>query len=144
MTDEQVENPEAVLAELRRAQEDLKVLREQLNTLKTERDALQTQVAELDSDEWVKKALTAETKLGLSKSGLKDADRLIKYVGTEGLAFDDKGNLTGLDERLKELQKDLPELFDPKRRVGGQADIHADGQAKQDPFRDSIRNALKG
>jgi hypothetical protein len=64
--------------------------------------------------------------VALASTGVKDADRLMKYVGTDGLDFDDKGNLTGLEERLKTLKTDLPELFDVKRRVGGKADIHAD------------------
>ena len=124
---EEVQNPEAVLAELRRAQADLKELRSSMRTLEEERNALRGQVESLSADEMRVRALAAETKLALQSQGLKDPDRLIKYVGTDGLDCSEDGGLTGLDERLTQLKTDLPELFDTKRRVGGKADIHADG-----------------
>lgn len=123
---EEIKNPEAVLAELRRAQADLKELRSTLKSLETERDTLKSQVETLSADEMRLRALTAETKLALSAQGIGDVDRLIKYVGTDGLDFGEDGKITGLDERLTSLREDLPEVFDAKRRVGGKADIFAD------------------
>lgn len=140
---EEVKNPEAVLAELRRAQEDLKALRAEHTALGQERDALKKSVEE---DTWRAKALLAEAKNALGAQGIKDADRLMPYVGVDGLDFDDDGKVTGLDERLTQLKKDLPEIFDPKRRAGGKADIFADNSVEQktDPLRESVRNVLNG
>lgn len=139
---EQVNNPEAVLAELRRAQEDLKSLREENKALTDERDSLKEAVD--GESPFKEKAIEAETKLALQGLGLSDPDRLIRYVGKEGLDFDDKGGLTGLNERIEQLKSDLPELFDVKRTVGGKADIFANDSAevKQDPFRAAVKQAL--
>ena len=109
---EEVKNPEAVLAELRRAQEDLKNLRAEYNKLTQERDDFKKQV---EDDVWKTKALLAETKNALAKQGIKDADRLMPYIGTDGLELSEDGKVNGLDERLKQLRADLPEVFDPKR-----------------------------
>lgn len=142
--EEKVENPEAVLAELRRAQADLKELRAENKTLKAERDTLQASVDSLSTDEMRVKALKAETKLALQAQGIKDVDRLMPYIGTEGLDFDDKGAVSGLEDRLKTLKKDLPEVFDPKVRAGGRADIFANDSAevREDPFKHAVRQAL--
>lgn len=144
MSDEEVKDPAAVLAELRRVQEDLKAVRAELKTTQDERDGLKSQVESLGSDEMRTKALLAETKLALQKQGIKDVDRIIKYVGTEGLDFDDKGGVSGLEDRLKTLKTDLPEIFDPKVRAGGKADIFANdsGEVKEDPFRSAVHSAL--
>lgn len=117
---EEVKNPDAVLAELRRAQEDLKTLRAENKRLT---DAI---AAAPNEDEFKKRAIAAETKLALAAQGIKDTDRLMPYIGTDGIDFDEEGNLTGLNERVAQLKIDLPEVFDPKRRVGGKADIFAD------------------
>jgi chromosome segregation ATPase len=128
-TDEQVQDPAAVLAELRRAQQDLKDLRTELRSLKDEKDALEKKAESFNEDTWRLRALTAETKAALNSKGIKDADRLIPYIGTDGLDFDDEGKLTGLDERMKKLETDLPEVFNPKVRAGGKGDIFANDVA---------------
>lgn len=125
---EEVQNPEAVLAELRRAQEDLKGLRAELKSLeaaKTEAESALETLRSAGPDEWKVKALLAETKVALGNQGIKDVERLMPYVGTDGLDFDETGKVTGLDDRLKKLKVDLPEIFDPKVRAGGKADIFA-------------------
>ena len=128
---EEVKNPEAVLAELRRAQEDLKKVRAELKDAQTERDSAVQKLESNSPDEWRKRALTAETKLALHNQGIKDADRLMPYVGTEGLDFDEDGKVVGLDERLTKLKADLPEIFDPKVRAGGKGEIFADTPANK-------------
>lgn len=126
---EEVQNPEAVLAELRRAQADLKELRAEHAALQEEREGLNKQLESLNSDEMRLRALKAETKLALQGQGIKDADRLMPYIGTEGLDFGEDGAVVGLDERLTTLRKDLPEVFDPKVRAGGRGDIFANDSA---------------
>lgn len=139
MTEEnaEIKDPAGLLAAYTKAKEDLVNLR-------NENKALTKQIEEVNTDEFRGRALKAETKLALQAQGIKDVDRLMPYIGTEGLDFDEKGQVTGLDDRLKALQKDLPEIFDAKRRVGGKADIHANGEVetKVDPFRQAIHNAL--
>jgi hypothetical protein len=36
--------------------------------------------------------------------------------------FDDNLNVVGFEDQFSQLKEDLPEIFDPKLRVGGQAD----------------------
>lgn len=124
---ESVQNPEAVLAELRRLQEDFKSLKAERDKLVKEAETLRESAKE---DVWRLRALAAETKTALNSQGIKDVDRVMKYVNTDGLDFDENGKLTGLDERLAEWKKDLPEIFDAKRRAGGKGDIFADSPAE--------------
>lgn len=138
MTDEnEVRDPAGLLAAYNKAKEDLVSLR-------TEYKALEDKVAGMSTDEFRLKALSAETRLALQAQGIKDVDRLMPYIGTDGLDFSEDGKVTGLSERMDALRKDLPEVFDPKVRAGGKADIFANDsvEVKQDPFRAAIHNAL--
>lgn len=133
----EVRDPDGLLAAYNKAKEDLVALR-------NEHKALQDQVASLNTDEFRLKALSAETKLALQAQGIKDVDRLMPYIGTDGLDFDADGKVTGLDDRLKNLRKDLPEVFDAKVRAGGRADIFANDnvEVKENPLRAAIHNAM--
>lgn len=68
------------------------------------------------------RAVKAEAKLRLASAGVKDADRLAKYLDLSKVEFDEEGNIKGLDEQIEGLKGDFAEVFDPKRRVGGLAD----------------------
>lgn len=140
---EEIQNPEAVLAELRRTQEDLKNLRAELKTVTEERNTLKAAVEE-NNLPFKDKAIEAETKLALKGLGLDDPDRLMRYIGKDGIDFDENGGLSGLNERIEQLKSDLPELFDVKRRVGGKADIFANDTAEpqKDPLREAVRAAI--
>jgi hypothetical protein len=133
----EVKDPAGLLAAYEKAKADLVALR-------NENKALQSQVETLNADEFRARALKAETKLALQAQGIKDVDRLMPYIGTEGLDFDADGKVSGLSERMESLRKDLPEVFDPKVRAGGKADIFANDsvETKQDPFRAAIHSAL--
>lgn len=139
MTDEtkEIRDPEGLLAAYDKAKADLVALR-------AEHKALQDQVANATPDEYRVKALNAETRLALQAQGIKDVDRLMPYIGVDGLDFDADGKVTGLDDRLTALKKDLPEVFDPKVRAGGKGDIFADNsvETKVDPFRSAVHKAL--
>lgn len=76
------------------------------------------------------RTLQAEAKLRLSALGIKEPDRIVKYLDFEGVDFDDQDNLKGLDERIDVVKADFPELFDVKRRVGGRADAAANTATK--------------
>lgn len=139
MTEENTEVRDAsgLLAAYEKAKADLVALR-------NENKSLQDKVTELGESPYRAQALAAETRLALQAQGIKDVDRLMPYIGTDGLDFDADNKVTGLNDRLTALKKDLPEIFDPKVRAGGKADIFAEGavETKQDPFRAAIHNAL--
>lgn len=137
-TTEQVQDPAAVLAELRRAQEDLKALRAENKQLKKATESE-------DSDVWKSRAVQAEARLALANQGLKDAGRVLKHMDLESVGFDADGNLTGLDESLETFKADFPELFDVKKRVGGKADIFADDAATKTVSASELQaRALRG
>jgi hypothetical protein len=119
MSEEEVKDPQAVLAELRRAQEDLK-------TLRSENKNLQTQLEGVNEDavnKWRIRAVKAEAKVHLESQGVKDADRILKYVDLKDVDFDENEKLVNFDDKITTIKTDFPELFDVKRRVGGKADI---------------------
>jgi hypothetical protein len=94
---------------------------------RTQRDEYKAQAEAGEANEAFKnRALQAEAKLKLTALGVKDTDRLVKYIDYTHAAFDDEGNITGLDEQIESLKNDFSEVFDPKRRVGGKADAAAD------------------
>lgn len=125
--DAEIRDSAKVLESLRSANAEAKKFRE-------ERDALQERVASLEGDEgiarWKQKAVVAYAKDALRAEGVKDVSRVLKYIDLGGVDLDDEDNLVGFPEKLAALKKDLPELFDVKKRVGGAADAFADGTVK--------------
>lgn len=124
----EIKDPEALLKAYEQAKKDLVALRDKNKTLESQ---VETLSSDTGADTWKARALKAETRLALKDQGVKDVDRLMKFVDTEGLDFDDEGNVTGLTEKLDGLKNDLPEIFDPKRRAGGKADIFADNAVEK-------------
>lgn len=138
---EQVRNEEGLLAAYNHLKEEIRKISAERDELVKSRDALQEAA---DNDEWRNRALLAEIKSSLTSRGLKDVERLVPLLGTEGIEFDDEGKVKGLDERLTAKSKEYPELFDPKRRAGGKADVFANepSEPKVDPLREQVRQAL--
>lgn len=125
----EIEDPAAVLAALERYKKENQKFRE-------ERDAAQARVQELEGDDtatkWKRRTVEAEAKNRLMAAGIKETDRLVKYIDVEGVEVDDEGGLKGLDDAIEGIKKDFPELFDPKRQVGGKADTFADDPADKE------------
>lgn len=109
------------------SQEDLDKIQNRLDESKAEAKKFR-----LERDEWKSKAdnnevnatlkaraLKAEAKLAVAGLGVKDADRAVKFVSLEGVDFDEEGNVTGLTEAIEAAKVELPEVFDPKKRVAG-------------------------
>ena len=110
-----------------KAKADLVALRSENKDLKANQD---DGTADEKVAEWKKRAIRAEAKVALEETGVKNADRILKYANLDSVDFDEEGNLTGLDESIDSIKQDFPELFDKKRRAGSSsADIHADNPA---------------
>ncbi len=110
-------DPKAVLAALDRAKNDAKKFREEKERLEIDLNSSNQKIAEFSG-----KLLKEKVAQRLSAEGLKEPKRFIKYLDTLKLDFDENLEVTGLDEQLEQLKADLPEIFDAKLRVGGQAD----------------------
>jgi len=124
--EEEVKDPQALLKAYREAVEDLKTLREENKTLK-----------EAGSDEviekWKTRAIRSEAKLAVQATGVQDSERVLKYLNLDGVDFNDKDEVTGLDDKLEEIKKDFPELFDAKKRAGrSSVDIHDEKPANSE------------
>lgn len=126
---EEVKDPQGLLKAYRELQQTVVSLR-------NEKKELETQLENTSEDavnEWKKRAVKAEAKVALQGQGIKDTDRLMKYLNLDGVDFDDEGNLSGLDEKVSEVKADFPELFDVKKRAGrSSADIHEKQPAKEE------------
>jgi hypothetical protein len=142
-TMDEVRDPQGLLTAYNNLKEEIKRISAERDSLTKEKEALE---AASKDNAWRNRALLAEVKASLTNKGLKDADRLLKVLGTDGIDFDDEGNITGLDERVKEATKDFPELFDPKVRAAGKANAHASEtvETKRDPIREAVSSALTG
>lgn len=113
-------------------QAELETVRRALSKANAEAKSYRERAEALESDDsvmvWKDKALKSEVKAALKEQGVKDTDRVLKVLDLEGVDIDDAGKLTGFDEKVTATKKDWPELFDAKRRVGGAADIFAEGE----------------
>lgn len=131
----EIKDPKAVLAALERAKNDAKRYREEADGLRQEladmsqkHEALQASLKQYEEGESVwqdraKKALVAKAVSG------PNAERILKFIDMDSITFDEEGNLAGVDEAVSKVKADLPELFDPKKRVGGAADLFAEGDS---------------
>jgi hypothetical protein len=66
--------------------------------------------------------LREKIKQRLSEEGIKDSSRVLKFMDMNSLQFDENLDVIGFEDQMEKLRNDLPEIFDPKLRVGGQAD----------------------
>lgn len=113
----EIKDPKAVLSALERAKNEAKRFREEKEALENNVSSLTQQNSAMSG-----KLLREKTRSAINDLGIKDADRLIKYVDFNQLDFDDNFDVIGLSDQIDNIRKDLPELFDPKLRVAGQAD----------------------
>jgi hypothetical protein len=116
-TSTEIKDPVAVLAALDRAKNDAKRFR-------MEKEAAEQEVASVRE-----KANMIQSKLkndkivrSLMENGVPNADKLLKYIKTSEINLTDDFEIEGLDVQLDDLRNDFPELFDPKKIVGGKAD----------------------
>jgi hypothetical protein len=112
-----IEDPKAVLSALERAKSDAKKYREQAEELEktiTQKDSTISQYGQTILNEKLSQKLFNE--------GIKDPERIIKFINKDEISLDDDLNIIGFEDQFEKLRSDLPEVFDAKLRVGGQAD----------------------
>lgn len=111
-------------------QEDIDKMEAALSRYKTENEKFRTQrdeyKAQAESGEanaaLRERVLKAEAKAKLTATGAKDAERFAKYIDFSKVGIDEENNIVGLDDQIEAIKGDFAEVFDPKKRVGGQAD----------------------
>jgi hypothetical protein len=138
-TEVEIKDPKAVLDALERAKSDAKKHREAADALQAEIEGLKESAeamrAQIESYESGDSEWKSRTKELLIKDALdtKSAGRVMKFLDLDSIDFDEDGKLTGLDEAVSRVKADLPELFDSKKRVGGEADLFEKGEAPKKP-----------
>lgn len=110
-------DPKAVLAALDRAKSDAKKFREQKEQLEVDLNSTNQKIAEFSG-----KLLHEKVLQKISAEGVKDPRRLLKFMDLTKFEFDDNFDVVGFEDQFSQLKEDLPEIFDPKLRVGGQSD----------------------
>lgn len=116
-TEPVIEDAKAVLSALERAKNDAKKFREEKEKLEIDLNNKDQAIAEYSG-----KLLKEKIIQKLAAEGLKDPSRFLRFINTTNLQFDENDEIVGLNEQLEQLKQDLPEIFDAKVRVGGQAD----------------------
>ena len=110
-------DPKAVLAALDRAKSDAKKFREEKEKLEIDLNSSNQKIADFSG-----KLLHEKVLQKISAEGVKEPRRLLKFMDLNKFEFDENLEVVGFEDQFKQLQEDLPEIFDPKLRVGGQAD----------------------
>ena len=116
-TSTEIKDPVAVLAALERAKNDAKRFR-------MEKEAAEQEIAITKEKAELIQAKLKNDKIirTLMENGVPNADKLLKYIKTSEIQLTDDFEIDGLDNQLIDLRNDFPELFDPKKIVGGRAD----------------------
>ena len=112
-----IEDPKAVLSALERAKGDAKKFREEKEQLEVDLNSKNQIISEYSG-----KLLREKVMQKISKEGIKDPQRVLKFIDLSKLEFDEDFEVIGFEDEFSNVKQDLPELFDPKLRVGGQAD----------------------
>jgi hypothetical protein len=112
-----IEDPKAVLSALERAKSDAKKYREQAEELQNTVNQKDEALLKYNSA-----ILNEKINQKLLSEGIKNPERVLKFLSTENLTVDEEFNLIGFEDNFEQLKSELPELFDAKLRVGGQAD----------------------
>lgn len=115
-----IEDPAAVLNALERAKSEAKKFREEKEKLEADLQSSTALAAGYSS-----KLLEEKVKSKFEASGIKDPGRFMRFVDFNKISLDSNNDIAGFDDQLESLKNDLPEIFDPKLRVGGQADTAA-------------------
>lgn len=122
MSEVEIKDPEAVLAALERAKNDAKRYREELEALQTEHTSVKEQLDKYQGD------LKGTRLRAAIKEAGAEPDRVMRYLKEEEIALSDDG-LEGFEAEFNRVKTELPELFDAKRRVGGNVEMFPENEA---------------
>jgi len=126
-TDDKFTPPSEV--EWKKVQRKLKRANTQAQNLRTELDSKEKSGKEVDADTekkfrdegrseaekvWKPRFVKQAAKAAFSQAGAKSVDRLIRMLDLEEIDVDEDGDIDGLDEQIRDLKKEVPELFGPK------------------------------
>jgi hypothetical protein len=112
-----IEDPAAVLGALERAKSEAKKFREEKERLEVQLQDTNNLVSNFST-----KLLQEKVKSKFESNGIKDSSRFFRFIDFNQLSLDEDNQVIGFDTQFNSLKEDLPELFDAKLRVGGQAD----------------------
>lgn len=115
-----IEDPAAVLSALERAKAEAKRFREEKEKLEADLENTNKMAAKFSA-----RLLEEKVKAKLESNGLKEPSRFLRFVDFNQLSLDDNNDVIGFEDQFASLKQDLPEIFDAKLRVGGQADTAA-------------------
>lgn len=115
-----IEDPAAVLSALERAKAEAKRFREEKEKLEADLENTNQMAAKFSA-----RLLEEKVKAKLESNGLKEPSRFLRFVDFNQLSLDDNNDVIGFEDQFASLKQDLPEIFDAKLRVGGQADTAA-------------------
>jgi hypothetical protein len=116
-TEVEIQDPKAVLSALERAKGDAKKFREEKEKLEVDLSSKDQIIADYSG-----KLLREKVMQKMAQEGIKDPQRVLKFVDLSKLEFDNDLEVIGFEDEFESVKRDLPELFDPRLRVGGQAD----------------------
>lgn len=116
MENEQVEikDPKAVLDALERAKNDAKRYREERDHIQTSFDSINDQFTNVQ-----KSLINEKINSKLNSLGVSNSERFSSYIDMEKVSVNEFGEVDGVDDQIAKIRSDFPELFDPKRIVGG-------------------------
>tara|TARA_R110000868_G_scaffold130470_1_gene340130 strand:- start:369 stop:821 length:453 start_codon:yes stop_codon:yes gene_type:complete len=115
-----IEDPAAVLGALERAKSEAKKFREEKEKLESDLENSTKMLADYSS-----KLLQEKIKSKFDSNGIKDSSRFMRFIDVSQLSLNENNEIVGFEDQFNSLKEDLPELFDAKLRVGGQADTAA-------------------
>lgn len=115
-----IEDPQALLKAHEKAKADLVALREQLTSLEKRLDEVKAEKEALEESKksFLDATKTTEALKALEAEGLKDPERVLKYMKLDDVKVNDDGTVEGLDAALTTVKEDFKELFDAKKRAG--------------------------
>lgn len=120
--DVEIKDPAAVLAALERAKSDAKKNREELEALQAEHATVKEQLDRYQGD-----LKNVRLRAAIKDAGA-DPERVMRYLKVDDINLTESG-LEGFDNEFTRVKTELPELFDTKRRVGGNVEMFPESDA---------------
>jgi hypothetical protein len=124
------------------AKQDAKKLRDELNKLKGGNNdgggdsTVDVERARMDAEQAVTRKFVGivgkqAAKAELVAQGLKGSpERLLKLIDYDDIEVSDDGDVSGIEEQVRQLKSEYPDLFQRERKVGGTS---KDGSDKNPP-----------